>query len=338
MPPVNDRLMLSDQTSVSEETEGWQSGPVSSSALPTCLRLLCIAAVEPTWISLTLQLDAEACHEPQFRWISSASGALAILRDESFDCIAISDATGDEESETTFDALALLQAVRASGCGDPCVLLRTRIDDATWSRFADLDCELLISANLWESLALVSVIKRAVSRVELTRENHRLAIANHRRLVRERDEAEHLLGQQRQIIFELETLARGDAEGEDSEDESSPAHAMSPETTASNEAGTARYALPDEINGYYHELLRTYVIMGSGSLGGEISELAELLAVAGLSPRDTLELHLERVETLVRGLGNRSTRHVMARADLLALELMIHLGECYQQRLTEAGK
>jgi hypothetical protein len=31
-------------------------------------------------------------------------------------------------------------------------------------------------------------------------------------------------------------------------------------------------------------------------------------------------------------LGNRSTRHIMARADLLALELMIHLGECYRRR------
>ncbi len=81
---------------------------------------------------------------------------------------------------------------------------------------------------------------------------------------------------------------------------------------------------------YYQELLRTYVIMGSGGLGAEIAKLAELLAVAGLSPRQALELHLERVEELVRGLGSRSTRHVMARADLLALELMIHLGECYQ--------
>ena len=70
--------------------------------------------------------------------------------------------------------------------------------------------------------------------------------------------------------------------------------------------------------------------MGSGSLGTEIAQLAHLLAEVGLSPRDTLSLHLERVEGLVRGLGNRSTRHVMARADLLALELIIHLGECYQ--------
>jgi hypothetical protein len=45
-----------------------------------------------------------------------------------------------------------------------------------------------------------------------------------------------------------------------------------------------------------------------------------------------LDVHLERVEALVQGLGNRSARHVLARADLLALELMMALGEHYRQR------
>jgi hypothetical protein len=72
--------------------------------------------------------------------------------------------------------------------------------------------------------------------------------------------------------------------------------------------------------------------MGSGSMAAEISKLAELLAQVAVPPARALELHLQCVETLVRGMGNRSTRHVMARADLLALELMIHLAECYQRR------
>jgi hypothetical protein len=91
-------------------------------------------------------------------------------------------------------------------------------------------------------------------------------------------------------------------------------------------------SLPPEINTYYHELLRTYVIMGSGNLSGEIAKLADLLTVAGCGPREVLSLHLERVESLVGGLGNRSTRHIMARADLLALELMIYLSESYRRR------
>jgi hypothetical protein len=78
--------------------------------------------------------------------------------------------------------------------------------------------------------------------------------------------------------------------------------------------------------------------MGSGSLGSEIAQLASVLAEVGLSPRDTLSLHLEQVEHLVSGLGNRSSRHVMSRADLLALELVIHIGECYQQAVVASHK
>ena len=72
--------------------------------------------------------------------------------------------------------------------------------------------------------------------------------------------------------------------------------------------------------------------MGSGNLSHEIAKLADLLAAAGCGPRGALSLHLEAVESLVRGLGNRSVRHILARADLLALELMIQLGESYRGR------
>jgi len=34
-------------------------------------------------------------------------------------------------------------------------------------------------------------------------------------------------------------------------------------------------------------------------------------------------------------LGSRSTRHVMTRADLLALEIMVHLADNYRERYRE---
>jgi hypothetical protein len=182
----------------------------------------------------------------------------------------------------------------------------------------------LVAESPWESAALGPAIVRAVSYSELRREHHRLAVTHQRRLLRERDEAEHLLQQQRQILSELEGLPLA---GDDF-----PERADRSETTAAT-TDLARLPspvhLPPEVKEYYHELLRTYVIMGSGSLGEEIATLAELISLAGMSPGEAWGLHLERVETLVRGLGNRSTRHVMARADLLALELMLRLCECY---------
>ena len=304
------------------------------SGLPSRLRLLCISPTEPSWVSLTLQLDAEGCHQPQFRWVSTFSEALAVLRDESFDCVLVSDRTYSVGSipltNSSFEILSLVRAIRASGCDDPIVLITTQLDEENWAKLCEYDSEILIAPNLWESMSVVPVIKRAISRVELLRENHRLAIADHRRLIRDRDEAERLLKQQRQIISELETITQNTLDANDFHETT-----VSSKDVSNSPQQRAPFLLPPEINEYYQELLRTYVIMGSGSLGNEIAFLAELISTAGLTPRETLELHLERLEILVRGLGSRSTRHVMARADLLALELMMHLGECYHQRLAD---
>ena len=43
-------------------------------------------------------------------------------------------------------------------------------------------------------------------------------------------------------------------------------------------------------------------------------------------------LHLQVLEEMIRGLGSRSARHVMNRADMLILEVMINLAEGYRDR------
>ncbi len=96
--------------------------------------------------------------------------------------------------------------------------------------------------------------------------------------------------------------------------------------------------LPLELVHLYRELLRTYVIMGSGNLTSELARLADMLATAGVTSRQTMQLHLHVLEELVRGLGARSTRHVMTRADLLILEIMIHLAEGYRNRYREQAQ
>ncbi len=300
--------------SVDTTTTEFRCKSEQQSDLPVRLRLLCIGSDEPSWVNLSLQLDAEGCSQPHIRWVSTTNEALSLLRKESFDCIVICESQLSGGDQRSTGAVTVFLAIRATGCDDPAVLMKATITDTQWSELSDGDCEILVTENLWESSALGSMIKRAISRAELTRENHRMALSTHRRTVRERDEAEHLLDEQRQIIEELARL-----------------------TADSARDGLAKSSrlssLPKEVQNYYHELLRTYVIMGSGRLGTEIGQLAELLMTAELSPREALELHVERVESLVSGLGNRSTRHVMARADLLALELVIHLGECYQRQL-----
>src|SRR5262249_42224482 len=77
----------------------------------------------------------------------------------------------------------------------------------------------------------------------------------------------------------------------------------------------------------YAALLRSYVLMGSGTMGAEIADIVNALVEARIAPPDALQLHVACVETLVRGLGNRSARHVVARGDLLAVELMTRLAQ-----------
>ncbi|MFM9963747.1 MAG: hypothetical protein ACKV2Q_21265 [Planctomycetaceae bacterium] len=307
--------MLKDELFTFSETDPAEEC-VLNGQLPTRLRLLCVGPREPSWIGLTLQLDAEGGIEPKFRWVSTATEALTLLRDDSFDAVLIA-----ADLNAFAEAASLVKAIRASGCEDPLVLLAPRISDADWLDLSREECELLQTGVMWDSSALVSVLKRAIIRSEQTRQSRRLEIAQTKRMARERGETEHLLSQQRRIIDDLDATEATNV-------------ARQALLDCFGRASACRTELPPEINSYYQELLRTYVIMGSGNLGGEIAKLAELLAIAGCGPREALSLHLERVESLVGGLGNRSTRHILARADLLALELMIHLGESYRRRVT----
>jgi len=295
-------------------------------ALPIHMRVLCLSDSEPSWVPLTLQLDAAGCLEPKFHWTSEATDALTLLGQQSFDCIVL--IASEAACRLRTEMLKLMRAIRVSGCDDALILLVSRADDQDWVDLVDLNCEILVTQNGAESPALVPAMRRAIGLVEAIRENARLSAASQRRLIREREEAAHLLGQQRQMICELSI--------DGSDDSGAAQHTRDSDSGRSADTDNCplpdRVRLPQEVTEYYQELLRTYVIMGSGSLGTEFAKLAELLAVAGLSTAETLALHLERVEQLVNGLGSRSTRHVMSRADLMALELLVHLGQWYRMK------
>ncbi|HAH48233.1 hypothetical protein [Gimesia sp.] len=291
--------------------------------IPPGFKVLFVSEVRPVWVSLALRLDATGCSEPRFEWVSTAEEALTQLRKDSFDCLLIQF---DEVLKKS--RLELLNAIRISGCHEPVVLLLSHPDDQVTLAACENQAEILVSPAMWESPALLSVVRRALFVQQLTEENHQLQVDKHRRLIRERDEAERLLNQQRSIVEELQTLVYPDAinemQSETAGDKQTDPH--------KSDAAAELPRIPFEVRDYYHELLRTYVIMGAGSLKDEILQIAELLAAVDLTPPQVLEFHLECVELIVKGLGNRSSRHVMSRADLLALEMMVHLGECYQKK------
>jgi hypothetical protein len=101
--------------------------------------------------------------------------------------------------------------------------------------------------------------------------------------------------------------------------------------------GREHATLPQRLVDRYREVLKAYIIMGSGHLQGELSELADLLVSAGAPACDALRLHNLVLDEVIQGLGNRSARHVMNRASLLALEMFLEMAERYRLRSAVAA-
>jgi hypothetical protein len=174
---------------------------------------------------------------------------------------------------------------------------------------------------------LIWQLARAMERHRLIAENSRLADEQRRRLKQEHDEAGRLLEQQRAMIADLERIrSQGDADMR-GDPQSSASLSLSEETPD--------LPVPAFLTSHYQDLLRAYVVMGTGNLSQEMEHLAELLVSAGISAQQAMQMHLHVLEQMVAGLGSRGARHVMNRADLLVLEVMVHLVEAYQRRCLE---
>jgi DNA-binding response OmpR family regulator len=302
------------------------------------MRVLCITNRKRTggWLAEAFAGDSAA--QVQLEEVVGAQAGLTRLRDETFDAILVSHSPGE------LDALELTEGYRASGADEPIIILGIQSEQEMAALSYEAGADGYVCANTATTRNLIWVVARAIQRHQLIRENRRLALAEQQRLQREHDEAQRLIGQQRTLILGLEEIRRRDRHappivpGETSRpspprDDREPPRAQRGDAPADH--GPIR--LPRELIDHYRELLRTYVIMGSGNLVAELSRLAELLVRAGVTARETMQLHVEVLEDLIHGLGSRSTRHVMTRADLLILEIMVHLAEryraCYLQRV-----
>ena len=270
------------------------------------MRVLYIATRQRTggWLAEAFAADSAAQVELE-EAVGTAAG-LARLRDENFDAVLVS------HQPDALNALDLVEGYRAGGADEPIVVLGTQSEQEMAVLCHEVGADGYLCVHTATTRNLIWVISRAVERHQLVRENQRLNLAEQTRLQREHDEAAVLLRQQRALLDEPETTD-GDRPSELS----------------------ATHLLPVELIGHYRELLRTYVIMGSGNLAKELRCLAELLVVAGVTAQQTMRIHLQVLEELIHGLGSRSTRHVMNRADLLVLELLLNVAEGYRRRYRE---
>lgn len=305
--------------------------PAANGGLPLAMRLLYIASAPASgWLHDAFAADRAT--EVALDLAGGAAEGIARLREEAYDAVLIGHQPG------ALDALELVEGLRAGGAEEPFVVLGAE-GEAEMSALAyEAGADAYLCIETTTTRALLWVVARSIEWRRLVRENRRLLEAERKRLRAEHSEAERLLDQQRALIRDLESLRScgpvDEACGGEIESDEEPANlpaAVSSDAAAPHES-LASFAAN------YRELLRAYVIMGSGNLAHDLSNLADSLASAGVSAPQAIELHVQVLEELVRGLGSRSARHVMSRADLLVLEVIVHLAEGYRRRLDGAER
>ena len=300
-------------------TSAWKS-------LPLKMRVLYITNRQRTGGWLAEAFAADSASRVDLHEAVGSSTGLSRLRDEAFDAVLVSHEPGE------LDSLDLIEGYRAGGSDEPIVVMGIQSEQEMAALCYEAGADAYVCANTTTTRNLIWTVARAVHRHQLVRENSRLNQAEQQRIQREHDEAERLLAQQRALIGNpAETRVGEDAHREYSIAE----HSIFGPDAATQTLDRFVSYLPKELQDHYRELLRAYVIMGSGNLSCELGRLAEWLATAGITARQTLHLHLHVLEDLIGGLGARSTRHVMTRADLLVMEVMIHLAESYHRRYQE---
>ncbi|MEX2185675.1 MAG: response regulator [Pirellulales bacterium] len=301
----------------------------SVGGLPTRMHVLHIANQHGLGDWLAEAFLSDSASEVRLAKAIGTTAGLSRLRHDVFDAILISHQPGE------LDALDTVEGIRAANPDVAIVVLGAQSEQEMAALCFEVDADAYVCVHTATTRALIWQIARAIERHQLLAENRRLHQAEQHRLQSEHQEVERLLDQQRGLIADLAAIER------QSDDAS--------EASASSEANAGKNAelapgnadrsclrgegeLPQRLVAHYRELLRTHVIMGSGQLTEEMNKLADLLATAEVTARQAMWLHLGVLEELIRGLGNRSARHVMNRADLLVVDVLVHLTERYRRR------
>ncbi len=258
------------------------------------------------WLQKAFQNDS-ACEVTLEHVVGIATG-LARLRDEVYDVVLL------QHDPQTLDALEVLSTFRTAAREDQPILVLGMDPEEQWAAACwEAGGDGYVCLRHTTTRMLLWRIAQARERHLLIAENRRLRQAHQQQLMREHEEASRLLSQQRQLLDDLLSLR---------------ARLSCGSSTVPNPT----QQIPPLLVTHYRELLRTYVIMGTGNLADELKVLAQLFVRCGLGPQHVMHLHVNVLEEMLSGLGARSARHVLNRADLLILEAMMHLAESYRER------
>lgn len=269
------------------DAPGRQAKSRREASLPFELRVLYITTFRRSGGWLADALRADRASRVTLDEAIGASEGMRRLRDEMFDAVLISHAPGE------LDALALLDGVTASN-DQPILILGNEPIEQMCPLCYEAGADEYLHIPTATTRHLIWAVARAVERATLASENRRLLSLEAQRLEQGYNEAQRLLNEQMAALRITEHTAP---------------------------------LLPDALLDHYRELMRAYVVMGAGNLREELVALSRVLVEGGVDARQALDMHLRVLSGEVKSLGSRSARHVMARADLLALELVVQLAE-----------
>ncbi len=275
--------------------------PTPWGQLPPRLRVLFISS--PTYDSSSLQraFSGDSAVDVVLQEAKGMAAGLALLRDQVYDVVLIIHQPAE------LDALEMLDAIRTGSSEQQPILVLGHLADCELTSLcfeSGADGYLCLQSTTTRDL--MWHVSRAAERQRLLEENQRLRRATKHQISLELDEAERLLEQQRELV------ARG-------------------LTTPEN--GNAWPVPKATWLGRYQDLLRTYVVMGSGNLADELCDFARFLLHHQVTAEETLRGHLQVLHETVQELGARSARHVMNRAALLVLEVLLHLADGYRREI-----
>ena len=284
--------------------------------IPDRLKVLYVTTLHRTSTWLAEAFATDNASRVTLRESVGVTAGLAMMRDEVFDAVVVYHEPG------VLDALDFVEALRTGGHEEPIIVLGVESPQSFEVLAYEVGADAYCSMKQTTTRSLLWEFARAIRRHELVRENSRLVEAERQRLTAEHAEAERLLGEQRTLLSELEAIDSGEIDAGDE----------LPSLLSASTRRTPRRSLPTVLVDHYRSLLQTYVVMGSGNLTEELTRLAELLIDARVSAQQVIALHVEVLEGMIHGLGRRSARHVMNRADLLVLEVTVHLADGYRHR------
>lgn len=313
------------------EGASFAGGPIP---LPPRLRILYVAGQRKIGAWLCEALDRELRVKVTRQEAIGPVAGLARLQEEDFDLVLIS------HEPPELDALQLTQAARTAGSDLPILILGNQSEQELAAAGYEHGADAYLCAHTATLRTVLWVAARAIERFHVLRENRRLHQLEEQRSLRDQEEVARLLAEHRRILDQLG--ARWAPSTTDRPRQLSPETGKDLQGDSPSDA-LARQGrplepiplLPGNFTHHYRELLRAYVIMGCGTLAKELAELVDVLAATGISAVSVLELHTEVVSDLVRGLGSRSARHVLNRAYLLIVELLLRLADSYRERFWE---